>query len=107
MARVVQVAAEVLRALRPPFLKALAALRRRFVLVGRFRSRCRGGRLTQVVADHQAGQTGQIGSVALIVGVVRIYNYAAAGDLVAHVQQNVELCGGGLKVSRGKDDRVS
>ena len=86
---VVQVAAEVLRALCPPFLEALAALRMRFVLVGRARSRHRGGRQggaeTEVVADHQASQNGQVGRVALIVGVVRSYDYAAAGDLVAHV----------------------
>lgn len=101
---VVHVTTQVLRVFRPSFPEVFAAFGEPSVLLGRTCSWRRGGSVTDVAADYQAGQKGQVGSVSLIVGIVRRYDDSAARDLATHVEHDIELRGGGLKVCRAKGD---
>lgn len=97
MSRVIYVTAKVRGGFSLSFPAALATFGVVSLLLGRAGSRDRCGRWsgsrgerrrgsgTEIVADHPAGQKGQVRSVAPIVFVVRGYDDAATGNLAAHV----------------------
>ena len=101
---VVYVTTQVLGVICPPFPKVLTALGVPSVLLGWAYSRRRGASVTDVAPDDQGGQKGQVGSVSLVIRVVRGYDDAATRDLATHVEDNIEFRGGRLKVSRAKGD---
>ena len=74
--------------------------------LGRLRSGCRGRSGTEVLADGNTPQKGQVGNVSLVIGITSVYDDAATGGFVAHVEHNFKVGGGGLEVIRRKRNRL-